>query len=398
MINSLQKEPSLHQVTNKRPRLDYLDGFRGLSAVIIATYHAQLFTGYGISTSSLPPYLRFLSTLISYGHLAVPVFIVISGYSLTIPVALNPDKKIKGGFGAYIKRRAKRILPPYYFALALFIILIYAVPILNTKQNTAWDTKIPLDLPSIISHILLIHNLNTDWISKIDGPLWSVATEWQIYFILPVLILLWKKINLLTTVSITVLIGIAVSTVFMPARTMNFWFVGLFALGMLGAVINFSKEQVWIKISKIVPWKLVIYAGTFLLIILLVISKFKNISPLIFDTLVGFYVAALLTGFTFIEMNELKRPWFLNMLNSRVCMNLGLFSYSIYLIHSPFLALINLLTLHVPFSNASRLIFMEIVAVPIAIFISYIFYILVEKRFQTTISKKTVGQVVEEIK
>jgi peptidoglycan/LPS O-acetylase OafA/YrhL len=398
MINSLQTNSSLPDVNTKRPRLDYLDGFRGLSAVIIATYHAQLFTGYGISTSSLPPYFRFLSTLISYGHLAVPVFIVISGYSLTIPVALNPDKKLKGGFGAYIKRRAKRILPPYYFALALFIILIYAVPLLNIKQNTAWDSKIPLDFPSIASHILLIHNFNTEWISKIDGPLWSVATEWQIYFLLPVLIFLWKKFNLLTSVTIAVLVGIAVSAVFIPARTMNFWFVGLFALGMLGAVINFSKEQFWINISKTVPWKLVIYAGTFMLILLLVVSKFKNISPLILDTLVGSYVAVLLTGFTFIEMNELKRPWFLNILNFRVCMNLGLFSYSIYLIHSPFLALINLLTLHVPFSNASRLMFMEIVAVPVAILISYIFYILVEKRFQATIVKKTAGQVVEEIK
>ena len=34
----------------KRPKLDYLDGLRGLSAMLIAFYHAQLFTGHQIFT------------------------------------------------------------------------------------------------------------------------------------------------------------------------------------------------------------------------------------------------------------------------------------------------------------------------------------------------------------
>ena len=36
------------------------------------------------------------------------------------------------------------------------------------------------------SHLFLVHNLSEGWIFKIDPPMWSVATEWQIYLLFPV--------------------------------------------------------------------------------------------------------------------------------------------------------------------------------------------------------------------
>jgi peptidoglycan/LPS O-acetylase OafA/YrhL len=371
-----------------RPKLEYLDGLRGFSALIIALYHAQLFTGHGVKTSDLIVFLKPFSILLSYGHLAVPVFIVLSGYSLTIPVALNQPPKINGGFVSYIGRRAKRILPPYYFALLFFIVLIKAIPILQTFNYTAWDSKIPISWQSIITHIFLIHNFKGTWMFKIDGPLWSVATEWQIYFLFPILIYIWNKYNLLTATLIAVTLGIISAELLVPATNMSSWFIGLFGLGMLAANISFSKELKWSKLINTNNYQKIFYLGALMLIILLVAVNIFIKSISIAETLIGSFIALMLIYFTFIENGHLYKPIFLRILDSRMFRALGIFSYSIYLIHSPFLGLINLLTLKLPISISCRWLLMEIIAVPISVLISYIFYLLIEKRFQSKLIKQ----------
>ena len=61
----------------------------------------------------------------------------------------------------------------------------------------------------IVSHLLLIHNFNPDWHSKIDYPMWSVATEWQIYFLFPLVLLpVWKRFGAAAAVGAGFLIGL----------------------------------------------------------------------------------------------------------------------------------------------------------------------------------------------
>jgi peptidoglycan/LPS O-acetylase OafA/YrhL len=123
---------------------------------------------------------RVLKRAFSYGHYSVAVFIVLSGFCLALPVALSPDRQLRGGFGRYIRRRALRILPPYFAALFLFIALIAVTPLLQTPAGTAWDSKIPMTKGAVLSHVALIHNVIPGLNYRIDGPMWSVATEWQI--------------------------------------------------------------------------------------------------------------------------------------------------------------------------------------------------------------------------
>ena len=63
----------------------------------------------------------------------------------------------------------------------------------HTLQETGtkfWGQGLPAFTPgALISHVLMIFNLNGDWIHKINPPFWSVATEWQIYFLMPLLFL-----------------------------------------------------------------------------------------------------------------------------------------------------------------------------------------------------------------
>src|SRR5678815_519667 len=108
-----------------------------------------------------------------------------------LPVAREADGRLRGGFLGYIGRRAFRILPPYFAALGLSLLLIGYVPVLGQGgTRTIWDDSLPgLEIGAIVSHLLLVHNWFVAWSYQINGPLWSVASEWQIYFFFPLLLL-----------------------------------------------------------------------------------------------------------------------------------------------------------------------------------------------------------------
>src|SRR5690242_1352162 len=99
-------------------RLAILDGLRGLSALYVVLHHAY----EEVRTVAPTDWLVVRLAWLHCGHAAVAVFIVLSGYSLA---AGDP---FRGGFRAYVGRRARRILPPYYAALALSLLAIWLVP------------------------------------------------------------------------------------------------------------------------------------------------------------------------------------------------------------------------------------------------------------------------------
>ena len=85
-----------------------------------------------------------------------------------------------------MRRRARRILPPYYAALLLSIAVIVLYNGLASRLGLGQRIdEAALEPGSVISHLLLVHNVSFDWVFRINGPLWSVATEWQIYWLFP---------------------------------------------------------------------------------------------------------------------------------------------------------------------------------------------------------------------
>src|SRR5205807_7495201 len=111
---------------------------------------------------------RHLLFLALFGRLAVALFIVISGFCLMLPVSRR-ELDLRGGVPRFFAKRARRILPPYYASIVLALLLL---PVRVGK----WD---------LLSHLLLIQNLDPTRAVAINGVLWSIAVEWQIYFWFP---------------------------------------------------------------------------------------------------------------------------------------------------------------------------------------------------------------------
>lgn len=227
----LSPEPRLH--------LNFLDGLRGLAALFVVMSHLWLTSCSFSNGSTFPAWFR-VTYFLKYGHLAVDVFIILSGFCLMLPIARSDDGQMPHGICNFFLRRARRILPPYYAALLLSLAMIALIPALRQNEHTIHSLYDSQDWGgAIISHLLLIHNWNAEWVYRINGALWSVATEWQIYFLFPLLLLpLWRRFGLLVTTVISYVLGLL--TIRLGLGYACFWYVGLFAMGMAGAVLAFS--------------------------------------------------------------------------------------------------------------------------------------------------------------
>src|SRR5436853_35532 len=79
------------------------------------------------------PATRHLTGWLYFGHFGVVVFIVLSGFCLMLPV-VRGDGTLRGGIAAFFKRRTLRIVPPYYVAIGLSLLLI--VTLIGNQTGT----------------------------------------------------------------------------------------------------------------------------------------------------------------------------------------------------------------------------------------------------------------------
>lgn len=369
-----------------RLRLDVLDGIRGLAALYVALFHAANYAGYSTTPASdLSAPMGWLAWVLGFGTFAVPVFIVLSGFCLMLPLAQQHSTALQGGATRYIQRRAWRILPSYYAVLLLSLGLIALVPILQAPHNTAWDTKLPITAGSIVAHLLLVHNFSPDWIFKIDGPMWSIAIEWQIYFLFPAVLLpVLRRSSMAVTVGLAMLLGLLPHFVLPNALNIDYthpWFVGLFAFGMAAAALAYSSHPAVALPHARRRWGWLIALLTLALAAGLALNKqWMEWHAYITEPVAGLIVAYWLIEYTRALRDGTRRPFSQRLLESRMLVGLGAFSYSLYLVHNPIQALINLESLKLAMPADARLALMLGVATPLSLLCAYGFYLLVERR------------------
>ncbi len=205
-------------LSHTKTRLDYLDGIRGLAALFVVAHHLWLSHTWG----ALPGFSGVLRNCLLYGHLSVDVFIVLSGACLMLPVTRFGS--LRGGWETFTKSRARRILPPLYFAIAF----AWAA---HSLTGRAFPPNTVLVNLLLLQDVLPKNNV-------LDPPLWSVALEWRIYFLFPLFVWLWSRHGSLAVLALSAVIGYGLAALLgmvypaLPLAHACPWYVFLFGMGM----------------------------------------------------------------------------------------------------------------------------------------------------------------------
>lgn len=389
---------------SRRPHLAYLDGLRGLTAVYVVLAHIWLVISLSDDESRVPSFIRNVSSLLTLGHFAVAIFIVLSGYCLMIPVARNGGRNLPDGLRSFALRRAWRILPPYYAALVLSLLAIACFAPLRDSIAQRWATCVPPFSPqAILTHTFLIHNLKKEWIWSINAPLWSVAAEWQIYFVFALLLLpirRWfgRNTTLLAAIACTALPYLVLRNLHTLERT-NPWYIALFVMGMYAAEINFTPGAPRLSASTIRLLSNVALALVACAIVLVFKSPaFLGGKPTLSDLLLGAATASYLTAATTslyarhesrqTAGNVVAPAPLQRLLESGTVVGIGGFSYSLYLVHYPLVDACNGYLLNMHRDPITRYAILLAIVFPLSIAFAYGFHLLFEKPFLGIRNKK----------
>jgi peptidoglycan/LPS O-acetylase OafA/YrhL len=355
--------------------LPYLDGLRAVAATYVVIHHVVLQNN--INTVSRTALLSLIAFLFEDGHYAVDLFIVISGFCLMLP-AIKTNGNLKGGYLLFFKKRARRILPTYYLALIFTLLLIFTI--IGKKTNTIWDNCIPVTLMDLWTHVLLVQDMFYHSCYAINYTFWSISVEWHIYFLFPLLLMVYKKWGLVFTMNaafvLSVFLWYALSQTPLSFYTMSPHYIGLFVFGMLAAQVSFEETDFLLKRDF---WHVsnLILLGIFGLALLCIVI-FKIIVASLFQDLLFGILAALFLVF----LSKGKLKYINRLLSWRPLVFVGSFAYSIYLIHAPLLQVITqylIAPLHL--NPANSLFALLIFGVPLVMLSAYLFFLAAERPF-----------------
>jgi peptidoglycan/LPS O-acetylase OafA/YrhL len=360
----------------------YLDSLRAIAAVYVVFHHAVL-SVHGILDTSKHQFL-LLAKPFFYGHAAVNLFIVLSGFCLMLPAAKN-KYQLSSGATNFFSKRAWRILPTYFLALVISLLLIFLV--IDKPKGTIWDNCLPVNNFDIITHLLLIQDLFLESCHKINYVFWSISVEWRIYFLFPLILLAWRKIGPIITTLLAISLPLVLfgtlyaikAPINLEDNGISLQYIGLFTIGMLACDIAhvYNATRTYPRMSAL---KLTSSIVTLLFILAWVGCHRLQASEIYFlfgDLIQGVFFALLLVG---LSTNSLPRTR--KILSYKPLAFVGTFAYSIYLIHAPLLQLFAQFILE-PFNlnGNPALVIIFLVGVPLTILGAYLFFSIAERPF-----------------
>lgn len=401
-MNTLTQDAPTPPAPLPRLKLKFLDGMRGLAALYVLLFHQY-------SPRELPASLTHWLVWMRFGHYAVAVFIVLSGYSLMIPIVRSPDGRLTGGLAGFLKRRARRILPPYYFALAATLLIAFLSRRLMGALHLstgAGDAGSAFQTGDLVTHLLLVHNWFRPYNFAINGTHWSVATEWQIYFLFALLLLpVWQRFGPSAAVGAGLALGVA-PLLLLPAGHNLSWacpqYLGLFAFGMAGATLNFSARAPYTSLRERLPLGPVA-AVLFVLFVALAMFGARSIvssgelelpQPWVADVLIGLAMASLICwcGQASRNIAHARQPLVLRFLECGWVTRLGVFSYSIYLISLPIEEKVRVALYKITHTDFRTSVTMLFVGVPVTLACCYLFHLACERPFLSGLARKKTAQ------
>jgi peptidoglycan/LPS O-acetylase OafA/YrhL len=172
--------PSPAVTSPRRDRIRAVDGLRATAFLLVFLFHTWEFAG--------KPHIPVLAGIIG-ANTRVDLFIVLTGFCLYLPFARDEDRVKEFATKQYLRRRMRRIVLPYYAALALAILLPYALKVLYSALGLNGNAHEWPSWGNVVSHLTFTHLFFEDYWSSINGSLWTMSLEMQFYLLFPVILL-----------------------------------------------------------------------------------------------------------------------------------------------------------------------------------------------------------------
>lgn len=362
------------RITTSGKFLPEIDGLRFIAVFSVVMYHlAGTIDGKNphIYIDNADQY-EWIRRYLGHGHYGVQLFFAISGFILALPFVKHYlTGAQKPVLKQYFLRRVTRLEPPYFLVMiGLFIFIVYV------------QHKYPFGMlfRSLLASLTYTHNFfyGRDVIPYVNGVAWTLEIEVQFYIIAP-LIAAWI-FSIKSVKSRRMLIwGVALFFILLqhfykPPFTSLYDQIQFFLIGFLLADYYITPGQSKIALPKVVS----IFAGLILLFGIFYYQPAMNTPgpvKLLWNVLFPVMIFALyyLTLFT-----DFWKRFFSN----KILTTVGGMCYSIYLLHSPIMAMVANYTVKLhQFSNYYAIDWLIQTAILLTVMLvcSSVFFLLVEK-------------------
>lgn len=169
----------------ERPgRIDSVDGLRALAFLLVFAFHTWEFAGR--------PYIPVVSTVISQ-NTRPDFFVVLTGFVLFLPFARDPSRAGSFRSRPYLRRRLRRIVLPYYAALVLAVLLPQTLVVIVRAVGLEASWQPVPTVGDLLSHVTFTHMFFPEYWDGINGSLWTMSLEMQLYLLFPLLVVLWHR-------------------------------------------------------------------------------------------------------------------------------------------------------------------------------------------------------------
>ncbi len=317
--------------------LRVLDGLRGLAALYVLMHHAcGLLWGGSLADDPAPALL--LRNIFSFGHQAVLLFFLISGFCIHYRQALSGAHSLDPR--AFGWRRARRLYPPLLLALAVTALFDWigmaVTPSFYSGASAYWSG--PVSVGASHTPLTLVGNLIFQARLVVaefgsNSPLWSLAFEFWFYLLYPLVLAGFGRFG--STRTLVAIVSVS-SIASLAGRMVSWWALPVLTAWVIwaaGAVI--AEAYVAQRRSGALQWVGLASVGGFVALAWLspIGEQHERFGDLTWGALMALALAALLLA----QRNRVSAAV------ERACLvfrPLGEISYSLYVLHYPWLALL----------------------------------------------------------
>ena len=332
--------------------LQLIQALRGIASLLVVFLHAT-------SNSSEILKSNFLFDIFKFGGAGVDIFFVLSGFIITYTsfTGLGDINKLS----AFLKRRFIRIFPTYWIIISLFLLLQILLP-------SFYRTHYPFEFKNILSTYLLFPNH-----IMVNGVSWTLSNELFFYLLFCFAFII-------------------------PGKKWAFYFAIVYtaALILLPLTGYNYNENAWTGLITF-PMNVEFFMGVVSAILIPRLPKKTGLPFIIFGS-VAFLISAIFTypGYQlisntfnrvvlfgipsfFIVTGVVKYELSNKVYVSKVFLDLGNASYSLYLLHLPLIAAACKMMMILKINNSLLQQIVLLIIIYIICYASIVFYKLIEK-------------------